>query len=101
MFLTDRKLERRISEIEQYRYRDIIAIESFVVTEDNQGVVNPEIPTFQEHEILKTGDTWRGRDRFLWMHKDIDIPAEWKGRKTVGIFDYGNTCISMEKCIRE
>ena len=29
MFLTDRKLERRIEEIEQYRYRDIIELKSF------------------------------------------------------------------------
>lgn len=38
MFLTDRKLERRISEIEQYRYRDIIGLKSFEATEDHQGV---------------------------------------------------------------
>ena len=91
MFLTDRKLERRISELEQYRYRDMIPLEGFAVTEDNQGVVNPEIPIFNECGRVETGDTWKGRDRFLWMHKDIDIPAEWKGRKVVGIFDYGNT----------
>ncbi len=91
MFLTDRKLERRISELEQYRYRDMIPLEGFAVTEDNQGVVNPEIPIFNECGRVETGDTWKGRDRFLWMHKDIDIPAEWKGRKVVGIFDYGST----------
>ena len=81
MFLTDRKLERRISELEQYRYRDMIPLEGFAVTEDNQGVVNPEIPIFNECGRVETGDTWKGRDRFLWMHKDIDIPADWKGRK--------------------
>lgn len=47
MFLTDRKLERRISEIEQYRYRDIIGLKSFEATEDHQGVVNPAIPAFR------------------------------------------------------
>ena len=44
MFLADRKLERRISELEQYRYRDIIELKSFAVSEDNQGVVNPKLP---------------------------------------------------------
>ncbi len=93
MFLTSRKLERRISELEQYRYRDIIELEQFAATEENQGVVNPTLPTsgFEGWSILKTGDTWKGRDRFLWMHKELEIPAEWKGRKVVGVFDFGNT----------
>ena len=44
MFLTDRKLEKRIEELEQYRYRDIIELESFEAEEENQGVVNPKLP---------------------------------------------------------
>ncbi len=91
MFLTDRKLERRISEIEKYRYRDIIEFHSFDAVEDNQGVVNPQIPNFHGCEMIETGETWKGRDRFLWLHKNIQIPSEWKGRKIVGIFDFGNT----------
>ena len=91
MFLTDRKLERRISEIEQYRYRDIIGLKDFAAEEDRQGVVNPSLPEFRECETLEVGQTWKGRDRFLWLHKDVRIPAEWKGKKIVGIFDFGNT----------
>lgn len=91
MFLTDRKLERRISEIEQYRYRDIIGLKCFAAMADNQGVVNPELPAFQGCETIETGQTWKGRDKFLWLHKDVRIPIEWKGKKVVGIFDYGNT----------
>ncbi|MCI8938838.1 MAG: alpha-mannosidase [Dorea sp.] len=91
MFLTDRKLERRISEIEQYRYRDAAALGSFDMAEDNQGVVNPEIPAFQGCGKIETGSTWKGRDKYLWLHKEVSIPAEWKGKKVVGIFDYGNT----------
>lgn len=92
MFLTDRKLENRINELEQYRYRDIIALKEFVVAEDTQGVVNPELPeTFEGWEALETGDTWKGRDRYLWMHKVVKIPEEWKGKKIVGVFDFGNT----------
>lgn len=65
MFLTDRKLERRISEIEQYRYRDAAALGSFDMAEDNQGVVNPEIPAFQGCGKIETGSTWKGRDKYL------------------------------------
>ncbi len=98
MFLTDRKLEKRIEELEQYRYRDIIGFESFRAMEEEQGVVNPSLPDLsgtgeggEAWYTLNTKDTWRGRDRFVWLHKDIHIPAEWKGRKVVGVFDFGNT----------
>ncbi len=98
MFLTDRKLERRIAELEQYRYRDRIALQSFEAAREEQGVVDPLLPVTGEAEetdlrwyTLQTGDTWKGRDRFLWLHKDVQIPAEWKGKKAVGIFDFGNT----------
>lgn len=92
MFLTDNKLENRINELKEYRYRDVIALEKFAVKEDKQGVVNPEVPTeFAGWDTLKTGDTWAGRDLYLWMHKEAEIPGEWRGKKAVGIFDYGNT----------
>ena len=99
MFLTDRKLERRIEEIEQYRYRDIIELKSFAAMEETQGVVDPKLPetygpakgASEEWYTLETGQTWKGRDRFLWLHKEIRIPAEWEGRRVVGVFDFGNT----------
>lgn len=81
MFLTDRKLERRISELQEYRYRDVKHLESFAVAEETQGVVNPELPkSFEGWDELCVGDTWKGRDRFLWMHREIEIPAEWNGK---------------------
>ena len=40
---------------------------------------------------MRVGDTWKGRDLFLWMHREIQVPAEWKGKKIVGVFDFGNT----------
>lgn len=92
MFLTDRKLERRITELSEYRYRDIINLEKFAVQEETQGVVNPKLPeSFDGWEELCVGDTWKGRDRFLWLHKEIEIPAQWKGKRAVAIFDFGNT----------
>jgi alpha-mannosidase len=97
MFLTDRKLERRINELEKYRYRDIIPFKSFTAAEEEQGTVNPKLPKFteeggqEEWYTLNTGDTWKGRDRFVWLHKDVTIPAQWKGKRAVGVFDFGNT----------
>lgn len=73
MFLTDRKLERRISEIEQYRYRDIIGLKCFAAMADNQGVVNPELPAFQGCETIETGQTWKGRDVNGEMYQGVDV----------------------------
>lgn len=92
MFLTDRKLEQRISELQEYRYRDIINLNEFKVQEDLQGDVNPSLPqTFEGWDTLRTGDVWKGRDRFLWMHREISVPEQWKGKKIAGIFDFGKT----------
>ena len=72
MFLTDRKLDRRITEVKKYRYRNIRNLEEFAVQEDLQGVVNPQVPAeFDNWDTIHTGDCWSGRDRYLWMHKDI------------------------------
>lgn len=92
MFLTDQKLESRMNELKEYRYRDIQPLKKFAVKEDTQGIVNPEVPVdFAGWKSMETGETWSGRDLYLWMHKDIEIPAHWKGKRAVGIFDYGNT----------
>ncbi len=92
MFHTDRKLDRRINEVKEYRYRDILPMKEFAVWEDEQGAVNPEVPVSHENwDSIKVGDFWSGRDRYLWMYKEVFIPEEWKGRRAVGIFDFGKT----------
>lgn len=92
MFLTDRKLESRIQELAEYRYREIQPLKEFFMKEDTQGVVNPKVPVnFDNWDTICVGDKWSGRDLYLWMHKDVIIPKEWKNKRVVGIFDYGNT----------
>lgn len=92
MFHTDKKLDRRISEMKQYRYRNIIPLQEFAVCEDEQGIVNPKVPKeTQQWDVMKTKDRWAGRDRYLWLVKEVRIPGDWKGRRAVGIFDFGKT----------
>lgn len=89
MFFTDKKLEKRIAEIEQYRYRDVIHLEDFLVKEDVQGVVNPVVPIdFSGWNTMKVGEYWSGQDDYLWMHKELQIPAAWKEKRIVGLFDF-------------
>lgn len=92
MFLTYRKLECRIKELQEYRYRDVVPLERFQVREDTQGKTNPAVPTaFDGWDTMTTGDLWRGRDRYLWLHLDVLIPAEWAGKRAVCVFDFGLT----------
>lgn len=92
MFLTDNKLEARTQQLKGYRYREVMHLGDFLVSEDRQGTVNPEVPAdYDGWDSMQVNDTWQGRDRYLWLHKDITIPEEWKGKKVLGIFDYGNT----------
>ena len=98
MFLTEKKLDRRIAELESYRYRDARDLEGFLVKEDAQGLVNPVVPRcFDGWDTLRTGEYWSGRDMYLWMHRDISIPEEWKGHKIVFLIDFGR---SKGPCVR-
>lgn len=92
MFLTYRKLECRIQELREYRYRDVLPLEQFQVKEDTQGKTNPVPPSeFEGWDTMMIGDIWKGRDQYLWLHLDVKIPAEWAGKRAVGVFDFGLT----------
>lgn len=92
IFRTEEKLQKRIEELERYRYRDEILLDGFKVKEDVSGLVNPEVPAeFADWDVMRIGDHWSGRDRYLWLHSDIRVPAEWAGKKVVGRFDFGRT----------
>lgn len=92
MFHTDQKLDRRIQELKKYRYRGVTPIKTFAVCEEEQGVVNPQVPQHtQNWDTIQTGDYWSGRDRYLWMQQEVRIPKEWGESRAVGVFDFGKT----------
>ncbi len=92
MFLVERKIDRRIAEIKEYRYRDRETIEYFLTKEDDGKEVNPKVPTvFDEKERILLGERWSGRDRYLWLHRKLKIKEEWKGKQIVALFDFGKT----------
>ena len=53
-------------------------------------ILLPELPT-EFDEIIKIGETWKGRDLYLWMKKVVQVPEKWIGKTVVGIFDFGET----------
>ncbi|WP_066388685.1 alpha-mannosidase [Neobacillus mesonae] len=91
MFLTERKFEARINELEGYRYRDCIAIEQFLTHED-EGKVGAYPPAeYDGASTMKIGDYWKGRDRYLWLHAEVDGHLPNNGQQVVGLFSFGKT----------
>jgi alpha-mannosidase len=91
LFLTERKFEARIHELEGYRYRDCVAIEQFTTQEDDGKVgANPPI-SYDETSVMKLGDYWKGRDRYIWLHADVDCHLPISSKQIVGLFSFGKT----------
>lgn len=90
MFYTIDKLKNRIHEIENFRYRDAIELEYFNTKINEDKDINPEIPS-EFDGVLRLGETWKGRDLYIWMKKIVNIPSDWKNKRIVGIFDFGET----------
>ncbi|WP_319025165.1 alpha-mannosidase [Paraclostridium bifermentans] len=90
MFYTIDKLRNRIHELDNYRYRDIIELEYFNTKLNGEKDIAPNIPN-EYDGVIKVGETWKGRDLYLWMQKVVDIPSNWEKKTVVGIFDFGET----------
>ncbi|WP_085282626.1 alpha-mannosidase [Paraclostridium bifermentans] len=90
MFYTIDKLRNRIHELDDYRYRDKVELEYFNTKLNGDRDIAPNIPT-EYDGVIKIGETWKGRDLYLWMQKEVDIPSNWENKTVVGIFDFGET----------
>ncbi|WP_010270359.1 alpha-mannosidase [Paenibacillus senegalensis] len=91
MFLTEAKLEARIRELQNYRYRDAIRIPEFAIIIDTEGNIAAKPPAGEGAGTIRVGEKWRGRDLYAWLMTTVTIPREWTGRKAVGRFDFGRT----------
>lgn len=91
LFLTERKFEARIRELEGYRYRDCITIDQFITQEDDGRVGAYPPVSYDENSVMKLGDYWKGRDRYIWLHADVDCHLPNNSRQVVGLFSFGKT----------
>jgi len=91
MLLTEEKIKERLAQLAGLRYRDAMPIASFRSMEDAAGEVGARPPQDGEWSRIDAGDTWAGRDRYVWLSHTANIPREWAGRKALGRFDFGET----------
>lgn len=97
MFWTKEKLDKRINELSDYRYRDAIVQQEFKFLEESSmshsaAPMHARTPHAMEGaDHIQLGHYWEGRDLYAWLQKDVIFPIEWTGRKIVGIFDFGRS----------
>ena len=93
MFLTQQRLERRMRELENFRFIDLTTISPMTAMPGGLGVdeVYHGMPEKVEGMTFALGDEFIGRDRYLWAQKTVMLPAHREGCEAYGVFDFGKT----------
>ena len=92
-FLTLEKLERRMRELEKYRFVEMESILPMAAMDDTMpsGSVHTQVPEVIEGGTIKEGDFFIGLDRYWWLRTTVTIPEAKPGLVPAGYFDFGQT----------
>ncbi|MBO0448401.1 alpha-mannosidase [Enterococcus sp. MJM12] len=74
LFYLKEKLAARIEELEKYRFSKIAELSEWLVLEDETKVAKYPPKDFSKAVSFTVGDTWQGRDFYLWVKKEIEMP---------------------------
>ncbi|MCD9021539.1 alpha-mannosidase [Cohnella sp. NL03-T5] len=88
MRFVQEKLERRVQELSQLRYRERAPLSSIRIVSGAQSLEEAEC---SEGMAVKVGDRWGGRDETRWFVGDLVVPEPWIGKEVVGLFRLGDT----------
>lgn len=91
MWFTVEKLEQRVGELQPFRYRDERTIAEWRWKEDKEGGIGTYPSEAGAWQTVRLGHRWQGRDQYVWLAADVDVPQEWQGKKVLGCFDFGCT----------
>ena len=93
MFLTLDKLNRRMRELENFRFVNMQTIAPMTAMEGGLGVddVYHGMPGKIEGGQINIGDEFVGRDRYLWAQKTVTLPGHADGCEVYGLFNFGKT----------
>ena len=93
MLFTEEKLIRGREELRQKRYFGHQAIAPFAAMEAklSEDESNLCIPEKIEGSTFGLNDVFEGRDRYLWIQKEVTFPEAKEGCEIVGLFDFGET----------
>lgn len=93
MFFTIEKFQKRAAELKERRYFDRCCIAPFISMEGTQDKDESyhELPDKIEGGTFGINDFFMGRDRYLWLEKELVLPEGKEGCEVVGLFDFGET----------
>lgn len=93
MFFTRQKLLRRVEELSWRRYFGHTCIAPFTAMEGNlpEDEHYKEVPEKIEGGEFNINDMFIGRNRYLWLEKEVEMLPEKEGCQVVGCFNFGTT----------
>ena len=93
MLYTEEKLIRSMNELRQKRYFGHQVIAPFIAMEGklSKDESNLCIPDKIEGSTFDINDVFEGRDRYLWIEKEVTFPEAREDCEIVGLFDFGET----------
>lgn len=93
MFFTLEKLRKRTEELKERRYFGHQNIMSFTAMDGelSKDEVYCEVPDKIEGSQMHIGDSFTGRDRYMWLEQEVVLLPEKEGCKVAGLFDFGKT----------
>lgn len=93
MFFAEEKFANRAAEMAVRRYVDMKTIAPMTAMPDDRDTdyVHHGLPEAIEGADFNLGDHFIGRDRYLWITKNITLPKHRDGYEVVGCFNFGET----------
>ena len=91
MFFTEQKLKSRITELEPYRYLNRTKIEGWKVKEDDSKEEKYPPQVDDTWDSFQVGDRWQGRDSYLWLITDFQVPSFADTEDFLFLFNFGQT----------
>ncbi|MFD1671305.1 alpha-mannosidase [Agrilactobacillus yilanensis] len=85
MFFTQEKIQKRVQELEPYRYQNKRPIPNWRMYFDNTKQVNYP-PKAVAWQAVEPGYEWRGLDQYIWLTADFEVPDQ---DNTILLFDLG------------
>lgn len=89
MFFTVEKLEKRLQELEPFRYRDRFPLNGLRIKQELDTQIGLYPDESGEWNPIQNGERWQGYDQYYWLAADVDIPETWRDRNILGYFDMG------------
>ncbi|MDH6364662.1 alpha-mannosidase [Enterococcus sp. PF1-24] len=84
----EEKIRARIDALAELRYKNRISLNDWFVKEDTSKAEKYPPADFEDWQTFTLGERWSGRDYYLWIQRQIEIPDK---RNLVLLFDFGKT----------